>query len=111
MMGLHVSDPGGLYVDPTLECGTGGSGSSILEYQAGGNGDDRDPVERVAAELPGLLPDDAVTYAGYPGSEERRVAVIRDGSVIAVYEFLPVETGWVYVGDTTCNEAHLGQFG
>jgi hypothetical protein len=77
---VEVVDPAGLYVSPELGC------ASVVgmtpEYAEGWMGYQGDPVEAARVLLTGLLEGDVVERAGYPGSTEPIVRIVREGAVV-----------------------------
>ena len=81
---LRFTDPEALYVSPWLDCGEAYSDFGPFFAR---QGDEFDSDEELIRSLvPGILPDDAIERAGYPGSATFQWAfrIVRDGQVVAL---------------------------
>ena len=104
---MEIVDPGGLYVDPEVDC-TGEVGSYIADYAAPGPDHDvRIPLEEARDEIRGLESTDELVYGGYPEAVNAPVLVVRDSDVVASFSFAGTERGWTSPGGTICGDAKL----
>jgi hypothetical protein len=102
---IEILDPDGLYLEGGLECG-------FLSSEWGMTGDFAEapleegvvPLSEARASIDGLQLEDEVRYAGYPSSRDRNVVVVRDGDVIASFEFVTFDgEDWVAAGASGCD--------
>lgn len=104
---IEVADPDGLWKSTELECASDTILEGILDYFAGARGV-QDPLE-AARTLDGILPTDAVELARYPESEPPMVRVVRDGKVVALFEYIPDgHGGWLLSGTESCGDVGIG---
>ncbi len=97
---LRIVDPDGVYVPMELACGE--VTSWYADFAPGATGDP-DPVQSAKDHVKGLEPTDVVEAAGYPGSEVRHVRVVRDGEVVALFDYSPDgQGGWLGSSGSTC---------
>ena len=62
------------------------------------------PLDRARAVIRGLEDADEVGYSGYPSSGDRQVVVVRDGAVVASFEFVTFDGDeWFAAGATGCS--------
>jgi hypothetical protein len=102
---IEIVDPDGLYLEGGLECG-------FLSSEWGMTGDFAEapleegvvPLSEARASIDGVEPQDEVRYAGYPSSRDRNVVVVRDGDVIASFEFVTFDgEEWVAASASGCD--------
>ena len=95
------------YKPVELECPGGRAvGSAGGLYAPGAKGAKGDPVDLVRRRFSDQLDDgDVVEAAGYPESRDgRTVRAIRDGRVVAVFEYRREESGWLENGYSACED-------
>ncbi len=88
-----------------MECPGGRAVGSSGGYLApGAKGAKRDPVAFVRRRFSDQLEeDDIVEAAGYPESQDgKTVRAVRDGRVIAVFEYRREASGWFEDGYSAC---------
>jgi hypothetical protein len=93
-----VTDPSGVYVDPSLEC----EGGAIYEVTPPPTTDPSvlvgDPLGSVVAHLEGLGDDDALSRAGgYPRTPPTIVTITRNGHVVGSVSFFDDANGQTFV--------------
>jgi hypothetical protein len=104
---LHLTDPAGVWHDPTLACGTDiTEWGSVAFYYVKGN-----PFpEAVYRTLPGLRSDDVVAFGGYPedpnGAEP---VVIRNGEVIGAFNLSTYDQRTFIVYGVFCNSSGVDE--
>ena len=104
---VEVVDPLGIYVPLSLTCSSASHGS--IDYAEGARGERGDPVAIARRHLTGLRPGDTVERAGYPATAERKVRVLRDGSIAWVGTFISDgKGGWLLGATDTCAGVDLG---
>jgi hypothetical protein len=101
---IEVVDDEGVYVDATMSCeNREGVGASEPSESLG-----TEPVQAASSFLMGLQPDDELVRVGYvERSSEARVAVRRDGEIVAVLTLEPAKSGWGWIGFESCPEAGI----
>jgi hypothetical protein len=101
---VEILDPDGLYLDGELECG-------LLDTVWSMTGDFAEapregavaPLDEARAAISGLDDSDEVRYDGYPSSGDRQVVVVRDGKVVASFDFVTFDgEGWIAAGASGC---------
>jgi hypothetical protein len=97
-LSFEVTDPNGVFVDPSLEC----EGGSIYEVHPPPIPDPSvqggDPQGAVESHLEGLADDDIVKRAGgYPGQAPTIVTIERTGHVIGSVSFFETAGGSAFV--------------
>jgi hypothetical protein len=103
---LRVADPAGSYIPIGMDCPKSSQASDDAPGAVGFKGD---PVEIARQHLSGLEYDDAVERAGYPGSEQPIVRVVRGGNVVAMATFNGAgEGGWLVETLVTCVNVLIG---
>ena len=104
---IEVVDPLGVYVPVSMTCTTGAHGS--FDFVEGARGERGDPVAIARRHLDGLRPGDSVERAGYPATDERKVRVMRDGSIAWVGTFISDgKGGWLLGATDTCGGVEFG---
>lgn len=83
---MRIVDARRLYTSPELECSAGTSWGSVLDYIAGTDGTQTDPVTLARDILRGLRPGDELEPAGYPAAPIG-VRVVREGRTVAIVKF------------------------
>jgi hypothetical protein len=110
-------DPEGLWHDDILDCAPAEQvfpESPALSVWAEGNPVQSDPAAVLPRVIPGILPTDAVDYAGYPQGEhhESRWRVVRDGRVVALVPSPFNQTGRLHLSPVeACGDAGIGTRG
>ena len=62
------------------------------------------PLNQAKAAIRGLEDEDEVRYSGYPASGDRQVVVVRDGAIVASFEFVTFDgKEWFAAGATGCS--------
>jgi len=79
---FEVVDPAGNYVPAELECDTGSAYGGGAAEPSGGVGFAGDPVQVVRDHVSGLEFDDLVQRAGYVGSEQPVIRIVRADAVV-----------------------------
>jgi hypothetical protein len=104
---IEVVDPLGVYVPVALTCSSAAHGS--IDYAEGARGERGDPVAIARRHLEGLRPDDTVERAGYPATADRKVRVMRGGSIAWVGTFISDgKGGWLIGATDTCAGVEFG---
>ena len=100
---IEVVDMNAVYVDATMRCKYTGVGGEHPGPSLGS-----DPVEATRGFLHGLVPTDEIERVGYVARpSDARVAVRREGEVVAILTLEPVDGGWGWIGFTSCPEAGI----
>jgi hypothetical protein len=106
---LTVVDPAGIYRAPVLECAGGETVTGNVDYVEGAAGWTDDPVDITREHAIGVLPTDEVSYAGYPKQAPPQVRVVRDGAVVAVFNFFDDgHGGWLMSSYQACSALGIG---
>src|SRR5919198_97711 len=103
---LEVQDPQHLWVSNELDCNavTGVK----ADYVPGATGDKTPPIELLQEHVTGLEPNDVLEAAGYSEAPNPQVRVVRDGTVIAVYQFMSDgQGGWLLSSSQQCSDSNL----
>lgn len=102
---IAILDPDGLYLEGELECGFLRSGwSQTSDFAEAPLEAGVVPLSEARASINGLESRDEIRYAGYPSSRDRNVVVVRDGDVIASFEFVTFDgEDWVAAGASGCD--------
>ena len=102
---VEILDPDGLYLDGELDCGfLGGSWSMVGDFAEAPREGVVVPLDQATAAIRGLEDADEVRYSGYPASGDRQVVVVRDGAIVASFEFVTFDgKEWVAAGATGCS--------
>src|SRR5919204_365608 len=103
---LEVQDPEHLWVSNELDCNavTGVN----ADYVPGATGDKTPPIELLQEHVTGLEPNDVLEAAGYSDAPNPQVRVVRDGTVIAVYQFMSDgQGGWLLSSSQQCSDSNL----
>jgi hypothetical protein len=101
---IDIRDPDRLYLEGELECGFLNSEWIMTGDFAEAPLDGIVPLSEARASIKGLEPQDEVRYAGYPSSRDRNVVVVRDGDVIASFEFTTFDgEEWVAASASGCD--------
>src|SRR5919201_1047728 len=103
---LEVQDPEHLWVSNELDCNavTGVN----ADYVPGATGDTTPPIELLQEHVTGLEPNDVLEAAGYSEAPNPQVRVVRDGTVIAVYQFMSDgQDGWLLSSSQQCSDSNL----
>ena len=102
---VEVLDPDGFFVDGEVAC----SGSSMVAdffkppLDAGPV-----PLEVARESIRGLLPGDEVLHLGYPEQGGRQVAVRRDGTIVATFDFITFDGDeWHVASNSICSSSGL----
>ncbi len=105
---IDVQDPEGLWVPPELGCTD--TVEQYSDYTAESTGDLGSPVDIVRKRVSGLEASDLVEPAGYAETTtDSQVRIVRDGTVIALYHFLPDgHGGWLVDRSERCSDVQLG---
>jgi hypothetical protein len=107
-----VVDPNGYFVPSMLDCGGGEAVSGFVDYVEGATGWTGDPVDIAREHALGLLPPDDVSYAGYPKQQQPQVRVLRNGALIAVFDFSDDgHGGWLMSSYQACADLGIGGVG
>jgi len=61
-----------------------------------------DIIALAREDLHGLMDQDQLQAAGYPQGSTRYVRVVQDGSVVAAATFDATQTGFVFLGASSC---------
>jgi hypothetical protein len=105
---VRVEDPDGVYRSYMIGMGAHACVSGNATFTSDARGAKARPVKQAKAALRGLRPGDIVQRAGYP-VETGRVRVVRDGEVIASFNYEPDgHGGWLLEGATTCDGLSAG---
>jgi hypothetical protein len=103
---IEIVDPGGLWIEDRLACADWVVAK--LDNVDGAQGEHGDLIAALRRHVTGLRPDDQVTRAGYPVSEDREVRVVRDGTVVAVATYGWAGPGaWLLVTLATCSSSGI----
>src|SRR5919197_1670904 len=103
---LDVQDPQHLWVSNQLDCNavTGVN----ADYVPGAKGDKTPPIELLQEHVTGLQPNDVLQAAGYSDAPDPQVRVVRDGTVIAVYQFMSDgQGGRLLSSSQQCSDSNL----
>ncbi|MGH2642118.1 MAG: hypothetical protein ACRDGO_10520 [Actinomycetota bacterium] len=105
---VEVLDPDGLFVDGEVTCS--GSGSSMIaDYLEPPLDAGPVPLDVARESIRGLLPNDDVLHLGYPEQGGRQVAVRRDGTIVATFDFLTFDGDeWQIASNEICSSSGLG---
>jgi hypothetical protein len=104
---MEILDPDGLYTDGDVEC-SGSMVEMIADFAEPPLEGQRVPLPAVRAEIRGLDDDDEVLHVGYPEQPDARVAVRRDGQVVATFSFVTFDgEEWVIEGSSICESSGL----
>jgi hypothetical protein len=103
---FEIIDQRAVWVDTTLEC-EGEIASSTADYGLGARGLRGSPAEVVRKALADLVePGDVVERAGYPGSAETWVRVVRGGDVAVTVTLMNDDAGgWLVETVNRCAES------
>lgn len=104
---MEVLDPDGLYVDGELQC-SGTVSNMIGDFAEAPLEGRRVPLVKVRTVIRGLDDDDQVFHVGYPEQADPRVAVRRDGQVVATYQFVTFDGDeWIVASNQICASSGL----
>ncbi|HET9672166.1 MAG TPA: hypothetical protein VFQ40_04885, partial [Actinomycetota bacterium] len=107
MVHLEALDPEGIYRDGEIQC-SGMTSSSIGDFAEAPLEGLRVPIEAARPKIHGLEDDDEVFHVGYPEQADARVAVRRDGQVVATFSFVTFDgEEWVIEGSSICGSSGL----
>jgi hypothetical protein len=80
----------------------------IFDFAEGSLGESGEPVDIAAKKIQGLEPSDSLKTVGYPESDPRSVAVVRDGENVAVVTYFGDGSGgWLLVQTSSCESSGL----
>ncbi len=106
---VHLLDPQGLWHEESPVCG-----ADVIEWNP-----DQPPFyythdnpfpEAVFRTLPGLRPDDEVSFAGYPeGSTGRSPVIVRDGEVIGLFDLSTYDQRTFLLNGIFCASSGVGR--
>jgi hypothetical protein len=98
---LVFEDPDGNWISTSLDCRGGTIADRSLEVDP--NGTKGDPLTLAREEWPGILPTDRVERAGYVASSAQTIRVVRDGRIIATFDYVPDGLGgWLKGAARVC---------
>ena len=106
---IQVLDPEGYWRSSELECAPGEMESAVtIDYFAEAKGKRGDPEEITRKTVTGLESGDEILTVGYPDAENRKIAIVRDGKMIAVFSYWPAQKDSWLVGDySTCESSGI----
>ena len=103
---LEIIDPGGLWLEDRLTCPDRVIGNT--DFVEGAEGERGDLITALRRHVTGLRPDDLVTRAGYPVTQDREVRVIREGRVVAVATYEPAgPDAWLLGSLAVCGSSGI----
>jgi len=104
---IEILDPHDIYVEGELQC-SGTSGHMIGEFAEAPLEGRRVPLEAARSAIRGIDDDDEVFHVGYPEQRDARVAVRRDGQIVATFGFVTFDGNeWVIEDSSICSSADL----
>ncbi len=106
---IRIHDPEDHWVPAELGCPDGRTnGSTVLDYAYGSVGMKGDPTEIARDQMKGIASDDEIITVGYPESEYRQVAVVRDDAVVALLSYSPDDVGgWILGSYSSCASTRI----
>jgi hypothetical protein len=106
---IEILDPEGMYVGGEIDC-LGPASGSISDFSEAPMDVGPVPLEEARAAIDGLRPEDDVVHTGYPGRNDRGVAVLRDEDVVASFTFVTFDgEEWSIESSTICESSGLRQ--
>jgi hypothetical protein len=104
---VEVLDSGGLFVDGEVEC-SGTASSMIADFFEQPLDAGPVPLEVARESIRGLLPGDEILHLGYPEQGGRQVAVRRDETIVATFDFVTFDgEKWQIASNDICSSSGL----
>jgi len=104
---VEVLDPDGLFVAGEVAC-SGSASSLIADFFKRPLDAGPVPLEVARETIRGLVPSDEVLHLGYPEQGGRQVAVRRDGTIVATFDFITFDgTEWHVASNDICSSSGL----
>jgi hypothetical protein len=104
---MEVLDPEGLFVEGEVEC-PGTASSMIADFFEEPLDDGPVPLEVARESIRGLQPGDEILHLGYPEQGGRQVAVMRDETIVATFDFVTFDgEKWQIASNYVCSSTGL----
>lgn len=104
---MEVLDPEEVFVEGEFEC-SGTASSMIADFFEQPLDVGAVPLEVARESIQGLLPSDEMLHLGYPEQGGRQVAVRRDGTIVATFDFVTFDGDeWQIASNYICSSSGL----
>jgi hypothetical protein len=104
---VEVLDPDRVFVDGEVEC-SGEASSMIADFFKRPLDAGPVPLDVARSMIKGLLSGDEVLHLGYPEQGARQVAVRRDGTIVATFDFITFDgEEWHIASNYICSSSGL----